>query len=153
MLPRLRIIPGAAACAALALLAGCSSGGSFPRLDADRNGSGSRAEFDAFMKQEVFARVDANHDAKVALPEWQAVNPKVNAAKFRSVDRDRDGSITRPEADAAFDREGSLARLFARVDADGNGGLSRAEVSAFRAGLNQQPGATTIEKLSHAAKP
>lgn len=127
------------------------SGGSFPRLDADHNGTGSRGEFDAFMKQEVFTRVDTGGEGSVTLKEWQNVNPKVDAAKFQTVDRNRDGAITRGEADAAFEREGTLGKLFNQIDADGNGSLSKAEVIAFRARVRQQPGDTQIEKIAKAA--
>jgi len=151
MIPHTRFIQRSAACGALALLAGCSTGGPFLKLDADRNGSGSPAEFDAYMKKEVFARVDAGGDGNVSLKEWQAVNSKVDAAKFRKVDRNGDGAITRAEADAGFDREGSLDRLFKQIDSNKDGSLSQAEVTAFRASLQQQPGTTQIEKLSNAA--
>jgi Ca2+-binding EF-hand superfamily protein len=104
------------------------------------------------MKQEVFVRVDTSRDGRITQQEWLAVNPKVDDAKFRKADRNRDGFITRKEADAAFDREGSLATLFKKIDADGNGGLSRAEVTAFRSKVRQQPGATPLEKISKASR-
>ena len=151
MIPLHRSIPGITACGFMALLAGCASTDSFAKLDANRDGSGSCAEFDAYMKQEVFARCDANHDAKVTKQEWQQFNAKVDEAKFRRADRDGDRSITRKEADAAFDREGSLKKLFVKIDADGNGSLSRAEVTDFRAKVRQQPGATPAEKITKAA--
>jgi Ca2+-binding EF-hand superfamily protein len=151
MIALVRCIPGVTACGVLAVLAGCASTDSFAKLDANRDGSGSRAEFDAYMKQDVFSRVDVNHDAKVTKDEWQAVNPKLDEARFRKADRDGDRAITRMEADAAFDREGSLPKLFGKIDADGNGGLSRAEVNDFRSKVRQQPGATPVEKISKAA--
>jgi Ca2+-binding EF-hand superfamily protein len=104
------------------------------------------------MKQEVFTRVDADGDSRVTLAEWQAVNPKVDKARFDKADRNRDGSIARSEADAAFDREGSLTKLFAKIDTNGDGSLSRDEVSAFREKVRQQPGATPVEKISKASR-
>jgi hypothetical protein len=145
-----RLILGASASGFVALLAGCASSDPFAKLDTNRDGSGSRSEFDAYMKQEVFARIDANQDAKVTLEEWQSFNPKVGSEKFRKTDPNRDGVIDRQEANAAFDREGSLTTLFGKIDTDGNGSLSRAEVSAFHSKLRQQPGASPAEKISNA---
>jgi hypothetical protein len=150
MIPHHRLILGASACGFAALLVGCASRDSFSKLDTNRDGSGSRSEFDAYMKQEVFARSDANQDAKVTMEEWQSFNPKVSSEKFRKADINRDGVIDRQEADAAFDREGSLKTLFGKIDTDGNGSLSHAEVSAFRSKLRQQPGASPAEKISNA---
>lgn len=150
MIPHHRLIPGAIACGFAALLVGCASNDSFSKLDTNRDGSGSRSEFDAYMKQAVFAQIDANDDAKVTMEEWQSFNPKVSSDKFRRTDPNRDGVIDRREANAAFDREGSLTTLFGKIDTDGNGSLSRAEVSAFQSKLRQQPGASPVEKISNA---
>jgi hypothetical protein len=150
MTARHRLIPGASACVFSALLAGCASSDPFLKLDTNRDGSGSRSEFDAYMKQAVFAQIDANDDAKVTIEEWQAFNPKVSSDKFRRTDPNRDGVIDRREADAAFEHEGSLTTLFGKIDTDGNGSLSRAEVSAFHSKLRQQPGASPAEKISNA---
>lgn len=152
MNPIHRFVTGIGTCATITLIAGCSSTDPFAKLDANRDGSGSCAEFCAYMKQEVFTCVDANHDGKVTLAEWQAVNPKVDGAKFRRNDRDLDGSITRSEADAAFEREGSLEKLFGQIDTSGDGALSRAEVSTFREKVRQQPGTTPVEKISKASR-
>ncbi|MCU0751640.1 MAG: EF-hand domain-containing protein [Akkermansiaceae bacterium] len=152
MTPQTRTIHGIAALGILALAAGCTTGDSFHKLDADRSGSVSPAEFDAHMKQEVFARVDANSDGKVTLEEWQAFNPKVDSKRFRKADSNGDGSISRKEADAEFDREGSLPKLFKLIDTDGNGSLSQAEISAFQTKVRQQPGGSPSEKITNATQ-
>lgn len=153
MIPNNRSIQTIAVCGFVALLAGCASTDRFAKLDANGDRSGSPAEFDAYMKAEVFARVDTNGDGKVTKAEWQQFNPKVSAARFRKTDLNGDDLITRQEADAAFDREGSLKKLFTVIDTDGNGSLSRAEASAFRSKLQQQPGNSTTEKISNATQP
>jgi Ca2+-binding EF-hand superfamily protein len=154
MIPIHRSLAGLSACGAMAMLAGCSASDPFAKLDTNRDNSGSCDEFRAYMKQEVFTRVDADGNGSVTLAEWQAVNPKVDKdkARFDKADRNRDGSISRSEADAAFDREGSLTKLFAKIDANGDGSLSRDEVSAFREKVRQQPGATPVEKISKASR-
>lgn len=152
MIPYHRFIPGIAACGFVMLQAGCASNDRFAKLDTNQDRSGSPAEFDAFMKQEVFTRVDTNGDGKISKPEWQQFNPEVSDAKFRKTDLNGDGVITRREADAAFDREGSLKKLFTAIDTDGNGNLSRAEARAFRAKVQQQPGANAPEKISTATQ-
>jgi Ca2+-binding EF-hand superfamily protein len=141
-----RLTQGIAACGVLALLSGCTTGDAFTRLDANRDGSGSPQEFDAYMKREIFACADANHDGKVTQKEWQDVNPKLEAARFRKADRNGDGYINRKEADATFDREGSLKKLFKQIDTNGNGSLSHAEVTAYRSKIRQAPGATSVRK-------
>ncbi len=108
-------------------------------------------EFDAYMKETIFTTVDANGDGKVTKDEWRKMNPKDPESEFRRTDRNGDGSITRAEADAAFDKEGSLKDLFKKIDTDRNGSLSQAEVKAFKAGVDKQPGKTEFEKLSNAA--
>ena len=152
MIPIHRPLAGLSACGAVVMLAGCAASDPFAKLDTNRDNSGSCDEFCAYMKQEVYARVDADGDGKVTLAEWQAVNSKVDKARFDKADRDRDGAITRIEADAAFDREGSLTKLFAKIDADGDGSLSRQEVSAFREKVRQLPGATPVEKITKASR-
>ena len=150
MIPIHRSIAGLSACGALAILAGCAPSDPFARLDTNHDGSASPAEFESHMKQEVFTRVDANMDGKVMLPEWQTYNPKVDRVRFNKADENRDGAITRSEADTAFDRERSLAKLFAEIDANGDGSLSRAETSAYRDKLRQQAGDTRVQKTSTA---
>lgn len=143
-----RIIQGIAACGALALLPGCTTNGAFAGLDANRDGSGSPQEFDAYMKREVFACADANRDGEVSQQEWRDVNPNLNAAKFRKADRNGNDCIDRREADATFDREESLKKLFKQIDTDGSGGLSHAEVTAYRSKIRQAPGTTRAVKTS-----
>jgi hypothetical protein len=153
MSPIHRSITGISTCAALALIAGCATTDSFAKLDANLDGAGSCAEFDNYMKKEVFSRVDSNADGKVVLSEWQAFNPKVDNKRFAQADTNRDGLITRSEADATFDREESLKKLFVRIDADGNGSLSRPEVKAFRAQVRRTPGAKPIETTPNSSRP
>jgi hypothetical protein len=74
-----------------------------------------------------------------------AVEAKVEA-RFARVDSNRDGFVTREEAQAAraavrerFQdrREERRSALFARLDANGDGAISREEFDAPRAGLRQ----------------
>lgn len=153
MNPIHRFITGISTCATLALITGCASTDPFAKLDTNRDGAGSRPEFDTYMKQEVFTRVDANSDGKVVLSEWQAFNPKVDGKRFRKADTNRDGFITRSEADATFDHEGTLQKLFARIDTDANGSLSRQEVNAFRAQVRQKPGTAPVVKTTNSSQP
>lgn len=130
---------------------GCSTQDAFLAADTNKDGAVSSAEFDTYMKSEVFTEVDADKDGRVTMTEWQAVNPGKPASEFKKVDRNGDGAITRAEADAEFDRTGSLDKLFKKIDTDGNGSLSREEAKAFGAKVKAQPGASGYEKLSNAA--
>lgn len=145
-------IPTLTACGFMTLLTGCASNDSFAKLDTNHDAAGSPAEFDTYMKKEVFARVDTDNDGKVTKVEWQQFNPKVSDARFRKTDTNSNGSISHKEADAAFDREESLMKLFKIIDSDHSGNLSQPEVTDFHAKLQQQPGSSPAEKITNAVK-
>lgn len=151
MIPLHRYLFIAAACGLLALLPGCASNPSFAELDTNQDGSASPVEFEIHMKKVVFTRIDSNNDGKITKVEWRQFNPAVSDARFNKTDTNRDDSISRPEADAAFDREGSLKKPFTAIDADKSGGLSAAEVSDFKSKVTQQPGPSPAEKITQAA--
>lgn len=137
--------------AGLGVLAGCATSDSLSQVD--RNGSGdvSFGEFDSYMKNEIFTRVDSNGDGKVSQEEWRAVNPKGSISGFRRVDRNGDGMISRKEADADFDRELSLRKLFDKMDTNDDGKLSKDEIKVFQAKMKQAQGNNQLEKISNAA--
>lgn len=151
MIPLTRSLAGFSACGLAALLTGCASNNSLAKLDTNRDGSASPVEFEIHMKKEVFTRIDTNNDGKVTKVEWRQFNPKVSDSKFSKTDKNRDYSISRTEADAAFDQEGSLKKLFTTIDTDKSGGLSPAEVSEFRSKVQQQSGPSPAEKITQAA--
>jgi Ca2+-binding EF-hand superfamily protein len=96
----------------------------FDRIDADRDGSISRAEFDA-MTARRFARIDADGDGTISLDEmlaWHGLRHEDRVrARFARLDADGDGRISVDEMAAAADRR------FARMDRDGDGTISREE--------------------------
>lgn len=151
MIPLHRSIASLSACGLAALLAGCASNHSLAKLDTNHDGSASPVEFEIHMKKAVFTRIDTDNDGKVTKVEWRQFNPKVSDAKFNKTDKNRDNSISRTEADAAFDQEGSLKKLFTAIDTDKSGGLSPSEVSDFRSKVQQQPGPSPAEKVTQAA--
>lgn len=132
-------------------LAGCTTGDTTLRADPDQSGNVSMTEFDDYMKDAIFKAVDTNGDGKVTEAEWRQVNQKDPVSEFKATDRNGDGAITRAEADAAFDKEGSLKALFKKIDTDGNGTLSKAEIQAFKDKMGKAPGNTDLEKLENAA--
>lgn len=69
-------------------------------------------------------------------PETRAEAEARIKAHFAEVDADKDGAISRTEADAfhAKMRKDHGDRMFARIDTDGNGQISRAEFDAHHAG-------------------
>lgn len=136
----------------MALLAGCASNNSLVKLDTNRDGSASPAEFEIHMKKEVFTRIDTNNDGKVTKAEWKHFNPAVSDAKFSKTDKNRDNSISRAEADTAFDQEGSLKKLFSSIDTDKSGGLSADEISTFHSKVQQQSGPSPAGKITQATK-
>jgi Ca2+-binding EF-hand superfamily protein len=151
MNPLHRSILGLTAGGLLALLTGCASNRPLAKLDTNRDGSASPVEFEIHMKKEVFTRIDTDNDGKVTKVEWRQFNPAVSDAKFSKTDTNRDNSISPTEADAAFDREGSLKKLFTAIDTDKSGGLSSAELSDFHSKVQQQSGPSPAQKITQAA--
>jgi Ca2+-binding EF-hand superfamily protein len=138
--------------AALVLLSQCATEDTYSRLDANTDGKTTPREFDAYMKQGFFHRIDADSDRLITFSEWKAFNPKVTETTFRNTDLNRDGFISRAESDKRYERDGSLKKLFAVIDIDKNGSLSNEEASNFRSALFVQKDATPVERLIHAAQ-
>jgi len=120
-----------------AMLASCSTApDKFASADTDKSGAITPTEFDTFMKQTVFEKIDGDGDGSITMAEWTVINPKGTSAKFKRADGNGDGGITRPEGDAAFDRKGTLTKLFKVIDSDRDGSISRPEAEAFRAAIS-----------------
>jgi Ca2+-binding EF-hand superfamily protein len=103
-----RVIP-------LPLPGGRSVAMDFARLDTDRDGRGSRAEFREFYRRAGFTPV-----VVVVVPP-SAEGQRLSASLFRHLDRDGDGRLTRAE----------LARapaLLRRLDEDDDEALTAAEI-------------------------
>ena len=127
----------------------------FRRVDSNRNNSLSRAEFQGENNDDGrdsnFDDLDVNNNGRVERSEWF-----YSAATFTSLDRNRDGTLSRFEvvggqttagdtydqfASLDYDRNGTLARnewhwsaaSFTQRDADRNGVLSQREFSAMAA--------------------
>lgn len=147
-----QIIKYALALAGIATLTACSTGDSLTRVDKNKDGGVSFKEFDASMKDDIFKKFDANGDGKVSLKEWQKLSPQHPDSQFYKTDSNGDHYITRAEADAAFDKDGSLKKLFKQIDTDGNGSLSVAEIKAFKALVKKAPGKTELDKINNTTK-
>jgi len=127
----------------------------FRRVDSNRNQSLSRAEFQGENNDDGrdsnFDDLDANNNGRVERSEWF-----YSAATFTSLDRNRDGTLSRYEVVGGqtntgdtynqftsldYDRNGTIARnewhwsanSFAQRDTDRNGVLSQREFSAMAA--------------------
>lgn len=141
--------PVCATGAALITLAlpACTSHDGFKRADADKSGDVSRAEFDRYLIQALFAESDANRDGKVTFAEWQTVNPNTDKKRFSAPDKDGDRAVTPAEAKTFMDKNGTLAELFSRIDTDKNGSISKEEAVRFRNQLSRTSGTTAFQKL------
>ena len=103
----------------------CTTHDGFKRADADKSGDVSRAEFDRYILQTLFAESDANRDGKVTFAEWQTINPNADKKKFSAPDKDGDGAVTPTEAKTYMNKKGTLAELSSRIDIDKNGSISK----------------------------
>ena len=107
---------------------------------ADTNGDGmiSREEAKAGLPQlyKHFDEVDTNHDGQVTAEELQAFHQKMQAARqqkaaerFKKLDTDGDGRISRAEAQAGAPR---LAAHFDEIDTNKDGFITPDELKAAR---------------------
>lgn len=119
----------------------------FKRADADKSGDVSRAEFDRYILQALFAESDADRDGKVRFAEWQAINPNADEKKFGAPDKDGDEAITPAEAKTFMNSKGTLAELFSRIDTDKNGSICKEEAAAFRNQLARASRHTAVQTL------
>lgn len=103
------------------------------RLDADGNGSVSRAEF-AGATDRVFGAVDRDGDGAISMAEFAAFDRNegviqsadARAERFALIDSDGDGLISRPELHAQQERR------FEMVDRDGSGEITPDELGRRR---------------------
>ena len=117
--------------------AGMHRHGGFERLlkAADANGDGvlTRDEALAFAAQR-FDALDANHDGKLTADEVRASFQQKRAERWKKLDTDGDGRISKAEAQANAPR---LAQRFDQLDANGDGYLTPEEL---RAGFRHRHG-------------
>ena len=107
---------------------------------ADTNNDGliSRAEADASLPKVAkhFDQLDTNKDGQISAAEFKAGHEKVKAMHDKGramhaakIDGDKDGFVSRAEAEANAPR---LAKHFDEIDANKDGKLSREEIQAAR---------------------
>jgi Ca2+-binding EF-hand superfamily protein len=116
-------------------------GGGMERMDTDKDGRISRAEFDVGQKHRIdFDAADANKDGYLVRTELRAYHEKMRPQreaerakrfdeKFAAADLNRDGKLSRVEVDEKMPR---MKDHFAWVDENRDGFLSRAELQAGR---------------------
>ena len=97
----------------------------FRRVDRDRDGAIDQAEFlgkDDDVRDTSFDDLDWNNNGRVERTEWTG-----SAAVFNSLDRNRDGVLSRFEVVGGVDTPNDTWDEFASLDYNRNGSLSRDE--------------------------
>jgi Ca2+-binding EF-hand superfamily protein len=134
-------------------LAGLAQEGRFAAADSDHNGLLSRAEVRTGLPRLAsrFDELDSNRDDQLPADELRARSRNRNdrrssteggfAEHFRRADSDRDGSLTRDEAEKSLPR---IAAKFDRIDTDRDARLTREELRRYfdakRAARAKAPG-------------
>ena len=92
------------------------------RVDTDKDGKISKAEFDA-AGQKMFAKLDENKDGKIEGNEMpQRHWARFGERMFDRMDTDKDGKVTKAEFQAAGER------MFQRMDKNGDGIIEKDEM-------------------------
>ncbi|WP_395016635.1 hypothetical protein [Dongia sp.] len=92
------------------------------RVDADKDGKISKAEFDA-EGSKMFGKLDENSDGKIAESEMpQRHWAKFGGRMFDRMDADNDGKVTKAEFQAAGEQ------MFQRMDKNGDGIIEKDEM-------------------------
>ncbi len=105
--------------------------------DTNKDGLISRAEAEAGLPRAAkhFDRLDTNKDGQISADEFKAGHHKVKHMHGAKADADKDGFITRAEADANAPR---LAKRFDEIDANKDGKISREEMQAAKAKMHKK---------------
>lgn len=92
------------------------------RVDTDKDGKISKAEFDA-EGSKLFAKLDENGDGKIAQSEMpQRHWARFGGQMFDRMDADHDGKVTKAEFQAAGEK------MFQRMDKNGDGIIGKDEM-------------------------
>jgi Ca2+-binding EF-hand superfamily protein len=92
------------------------------RVDSDKDGKISKAEFDA-EGTKLFAKLDENSDGKIASDEMpQRHWARFGGQMFDRIDADKDGKVTKAEFQAAGEK------MFQRMDKNGDGIIEKGEM-------------------------
>ena len=119
----------ALACGSLFLISCASSG--FDTADTDDDGAVTKAEFERYLLETIYAEADDNRDSKITFAEWKEANPDAKESKFKQPDTNRDGSVTPAEVKAHFAKEGTIDDLFKQADTDKSGTVTQAELEVY----------------------
>ena len=106
----------------------------------------------------VFAKVDADKDGSITLPEFQ---PKAEK-RFLALDGDKNGEVSAAEIDARLQKAIALRRdrILKAMDKDASGGVSKDELDRYVAALLKEAdadgnGGVTFDEIAklRVAKP
>jgi len=81
-----------------------------------------QAEFNQYIKQLTFEKLDTNKDGMISLEEWKVVDHSPDAEKhFKAMDKDGDGKLNYQEFSNAPNWKSALKRPFTALNQDRDG--------------------------------
>ncbi|RYD37875.1 MAG: hypothetical protein EOP86_02345 [Verrucomicrobiaceae bacterium] len=105
----------------------------FQKADTNGDQKLSRDEMSDYIVDGVFSSLDANHDGKMTMGEWNTAKEAAAEKSFRQRDADKDGIVTLQEARNYAKTQKSYDLTFEEADSNKDHFLSEAEVTAYYA--------------------
>ena len=111
----------------------------FADADTDHDGTLTSKEVAHYLSAQMFDSLDANHDGKLTMAEWNPTNNATDTHRFKAADTNHDGFVTLDEATAYAEKSGTVKKIMREADTNKDGVVSREEAKAYYASKEGPP--------------